>query len=220
MHRKAAQNNKRAKTITKFARAISIAAKLGGSTDPETNSKLKYALKAAQTAGVPKDVVKRALEKTQEKDNLEEITYEGYGPGGIAILVEAITDNRAKTAPEIRATFAKYGGTMSEPNTVAFMFSKMGLIECEMPESDYEEFFMHAAELDALEICDNQAFFRPESLQKAHETLEQKWQVITSEICFIPQNLIEAEQSESITKLINALEENESVQACWHNLKE
>lgn len=220
MHRKAAQNNKKAKIFSKLSRAITIAVKLGGSNNPELNSKLKLALRVAQTAGVPKDIVKRAIEKSAQAENEEEILYEGYAAGGIAILVEVLTDNKVRTASEIRSIFSKNGGVMAEPNSVAFMFDRVAQIECDVPEHEFDSFFEYAVEGNANEVIENMALFTPDQFHAAQEYLEAKWPVTNAELCYIPQNLIESDKSESFEKLINILEDNESVQNCWHNLKE
>ncbi len=216
MHRKAAQNKKKSKIFTKIAKMISTAAKEG--TDPETNIKLRYALKQAQLHDLPKDVVKKALDKINEKDNSEEIIYEGYFQK-IPILVETLTDNKAKTAPEIRAIFSKHKGSMSPPNTVMFLFAKQAVIICET--EDFDLFFEKAIENDAFEIFENQAFFSVENFHKAQESLERHFKIISAEICYIPKNYTEPESQEQIDglrKLLDAFEENDSVQNCWHNL--
>lgn len=238
MHRKAAQNNKRSKVITKISHAISVAAKMGGSINPETNAKLRIVLKQAQAASVPKDVIKRALDNASNKNakDLEEIIYEGYCHG-VAVLVVAITDNRNKTGPEMRATFSKYGGSIGQPNTVAFAFDKYAVIDCEIAQEQFDEFFADAVEAEANDILQTdvletesekpgiitvQAFFAPKNLHSAQEQLGAKWNVVSAELCYIPQNTVELSETEKETfeKMLNALEENESTIACWHNLKE
>lgn len=235
MHRKAAQNNKRSKVITKISHAISVAIKMGGSIDAETNSKLKFALKQAQAAFVPKDVIKRAIDSASNKDekNLEEVIYEGY-VSGVAILVMTITDNRNKTGPEIRAAFSKYGGTISTPNTVAFMFDKVGIIDCEIKKEQFDKFFEEAVMIDATDVMEDatqetyetegyitaRAFFASENLHKAQEQLDSNWKITSAELCYIPQTFVELNDKEGFYKMLNALEENESTIACWHNLKE
>jgi len=219
MHRKAAQNSKKAKIYTKISRAITLAIKAGGSIDPDSNPKLRLALRQAQVAGVPKEVIKRSIDKSAQADNEEEILYEGYAPGGIAVLVETITDNKVRTASEIRSIFSKYGGAMAEPNSVAFMFDKVAQIECEVPEDQFEAFFEYAVEGNATDVIENMAIFAPENYHSAQEYLETKFPVVNSEFCYIPQNLIENEKTEGFQKLIDVLEDNENVQNCWHNLK-
>lgn len=217
MHRKAAQNNKRAKIITKISRAISVAVQLGG--DPEANHKLKYALKLAQMESVPKDVIKRAIEKRQEKDDLEEIMYEGYANGGVAVLVETLTNNKTKTAAEIRAIFSKHNSALSEPNSVAFLFDRVAFIECKVEEKEYEEFFLHSMELDALDVFENATHFRVDDFHKAQDHMEKRWELTHAELRYIPKTLIELNNTDHFNKFISVLEDNESVQSIWHNLQ-
>jgi len=233
MHRKAAQNNKRSKVITKISHAISVAAKMGGSTDPATNAKLRIVLKQAHAASVPKDVIKKALDNASAKNakDLEEIIYEGYCHG-VGVLVVAITDNRNKTGPEMRATFSKYGGSIGQPNTVAFAFDKYSVIDCEITREQFDEFFADALEAEANDILETecqkpdmitaQAFFAPKNLHSAQEQLAAKWNIVSAELCYIPQNTVELNgtQKEEFEKMLNALEDNESTITCWHNLKE
>lgn len=231
MHRKAAQNKKRSKIITKLAHAISTAIKVGGSTDPEINSKLRLALKQAQQASVPKDVIKRAIESSNKDDKImEEIMYEGY-ISGVAVLIETLTDNKNKTAPEIRAAFNKYGGSISQPNAVAFSFDKVALIELEIAQDEFDIFFEYAIENDAIDVeefeSENadkifvQAKFKPEDLHKGQEAIDKKWEIENAQLAYIPQNMIELDEEAKKTfeKMLEIIEENESTQNIWHNLK-
>ena len=129
MHRKGAQDKKRAKIFTRLIRELTVAAKAGA--DPDSNPRLRTAIAAARAANMPKDNIDRVLKKAAgggEETNYEEIRYEGYGPGGVAIIVDALTDNRNRTASEVRAAFSKYGGNLGETNSVGFMFDRIGLI--------------------------------------------------------------------------------------------
>ena len=129
MHRKGAQDKKRAKIFTRLIRELTVAAK--ASADPDSNPRLRTAIAAARAANMPKDNIDRVLKKATgggEETNYEEIRYEGYGPGGVAIIVDALTDNRNRTASEVRAAFSKYGGNLGETNSVGFMFDRIGLI--------------------------------------------------------------------------------------------
>ena len=129
MHRKGAQDKKRAKIFTRLIRELTVAAKAGA--DPDSNPRLRTAIAAARAANMPKDNIDRVLKKATgggEETNYEEIRYEGYGPGGVAIIVDALTDNRNRTASEVRAAFSKYGGNLGETNSVGFMFDRIGLI--------------------------------------------------------------------------------------------
>ena len=129
MFRKGAQDKKRAKIFSKLAREITVAAKMGD-PDPEKNPRLRLAVKEAKSQSVPKDVIERAISKSQagEGDDYEEIRYEGYGPGGVAVIVEAMTDNRNRTASTVRSTFTKHGGNLGETGSVGFMFERKGQI--------------------------------------------------------------------------------------------
>ena len=129
MHRKGAQDKKRAKIFTRLIRELTVAAK--ASADPDSNPRLRTAIAAARAANMPKDNIDRVLKKATgggEETNYEEIRYEGYGPGGVAIIIDALTDNRNRTASEVRAAFSKYGGNLGETNSVGFMFDRIGLI--------------------------------------------------------------------------------------------
>lgn len=127
MHRKGAQDRKKAKIFNKIAREISLAVRTGGD-DPDTNSKLRAAIISARIANMPNERVQRAIKSITDAtaDNTEEIRYEGYGPGGVALIIDALTDNRMRTAPEIRAVMAKYGGNLGETNSVSFQFKRVG----------------------------------------------------------------------------------------------
>ena len=130
MHRKGAQDAKRAKVFTRLIREIQVAARMG-LPDPEMNPRLKSAVAAAKSANMPNDNIDRAIKRAVgdgEGENFEEIRYEGYGPGGVAIIVEALTDNRNRTASEVRAAFTKHGGSLGETNSVSFQFSRIGAI--------------------------------------------------------------------------------------------
>jgi YebC/PmpR family DNA-binding regulatory protein len=133
MHRKGAQDAKRAKVFTKLIRELTVAAR-SGLPDPESNPRLRSAIIAARNANMPKDTMERAIKRGIGGDdgaNYEEIRYEGYGPGGVAVIVEALTDNRNRTASEIRAAFTKHGGNLGETGSVSFMFERIGRIEYE-----------------------------------------------------------------------------------------
>jgi YebC/PmpR family DNA-binding regulatory protein len=129
MHRKGKQDAQRAKIFSKLAREITVAAK-AGLPDPDANSRLRLAIQNARAENLPKDNIERAIKKAAggDADNYDNVRYEGYGPGGVAVIVEALTDNRARTAPVVRSLFAKYGGNMGESGSVSFMFVRVGEI--------------------------------------------------------------------------------------------
>ena len=134
MHRKGAQDARRAKKFARLIKELQVAAR--SSTDPESNPRLRTALSACKSANMPKDNIQRVLNKANsgEQDNLEDIRYEGYGPGGVAIIVEALTDNRNRTASEVRSSFTKYNGNLGESGSVSYLFKNLGLIIYEKNE--------------------------------------------------------------------------------------
>ena len=143
MHRKGAQDAKRAKVFTRLIREIQVAARMG-LPDPEMNPRLKSAVAAAKSANMPNDNIDRAIKRAVgdgEGENFEEIRYEGYGPGGVAIIVEALTDNRNRTASEVRAAFTKHGGSLGETNSVSFQFSRIGAITLLGESADPDQVF-------------------------------------------------------------------------------
>ncbi|HCO89482.1 MAG TPA: YebC/PmpR family DNA-binding transcriptional regulator, partial [Alphaproteobacteria bacterium] len=130
MYRKGAQDKKRAKIFSRLSREITVAAK-SGLPDPDSNPRLRSAIAAARAQNMPKDNIERAIQKSQgaDADNFEEVRYEGFGPGGVSVIVEAMTDNRNRTAPEVRSAFQKNGGSMGESGSVAYLFDRVGSIE-------------------------------------------------------------------------------------------
>ena len=153
MHRKGAQDARRAKKFARLIKELQVAAR--SSTDPESNPRLRTALSACKSANMPKDNIQRVLNKANsgEQDNLEDIRYEGYGPGGAAIIVEALTDNRNRTASEVRSSFTKYNGNLGESGSVSYLFKNLGLIIYEKNEKfDVEEILDFAIENGATEV--------------------------------------------------------------------
>jgi YebC/PmpR family DNA-binding regulatory protein len=152
-HRKGRQDKARSKLFSKLAKEITVAAKMGD-PDPEKNPRLRLAVKEARTNSVPKDVIERAISKSQagEGDDYEEIRYEGYGPGGVAVIVEAMTDNRNRTASNVRSTFGKHGGNLGETGSVSFMFEKKGEILYLTSAGDEDTVMMAAIEAGAEDV--------------------------------------------------------------------
>ena len=148
-HRKGAQDKKRAKIFTRLIKELSVAAR--SSTDPASNPRLRSALAAARAANMPKDNIERVLKRAEggEGDAYEEIRYEGYGPGGVAFIVEAMTDNRNRTASEVRSSFSKFGGSLADTGAVSFMFDKVGQIIYPIETADAEAMFDAALEAGA-----------------------------------------------------------------------
>lgn len=154
MHRKGAQDAKRAKVFTKIIRELTVAAKTG-SPDPDANPRLRSAIVAARGANMPKDTMERAIKRgAGGEDNTvyEEMRYEGYGPGGVAVIVEALTDNRNRTAAEVRAAFNKYGGSLGETNSVSFMFERLGYIRFDKKVADESTIFDVGVEAGADQV--------------------------------------------------------------------
>ncbi|MCA8921758.1 MAG: YebC/PmpR family DNA-binding transcriptional regulator [Planctomycetes bacterium] len=225
-HHKAAQDKKRSKYFSKFSKAIMIAAKDGGG-DPDQNLSLRYAIDRAKAGNMPNDSIDRAIKKGTGEfgdKRFEEVIYEGYGAGGVAILVEALTDNRNRTAPEMRFTFSKYGGNMANKGSVAFMFDRQGLLAVE--GAPYDEVFEVAAEAGAEDVSDEDGMIAistpPEAFAAVKAALVAKgYTLSTAELGFVPQNYVtlEGKDAESVETLVSMLEDNDDVQAVHHNMQ-
>lgn len=221
MHRKGAQDKKRAKLFTKLIREIIVATK-SGLPDPDSNSRLRAAISAARVANMPKDKIENAINKANnpaEEENYEEIRYEGYAPGGVAMIVEALTDNRNRTASEIRAAFTKFGGSLGETGSVSFMFKRLGQIVYPVNKESTEAFFEASLEFNADDYTsDNQEhtiICSPDHFHEIKEKFEYKFGAPTSaEIIWQPINLIQVndQQAEKIMKMIEILEDCDDVQ--------
>ncbi|MBM7644704.1 YebC/PmpR family DNA-binding regulatory protein [Scopulibacillus daqui] len=229
-HRKNAQDAKRGKLFMKLAKDIFTAAKTGGG-DPDTNNALRTAIEKAKAANMPNDNITRAINKATGNINgatYEEITYEGYGPGGTAVMVEVLTDNKNRSASEVRHAFSKHGGNLGESGCVAYMFDKKGVITVEAADNvDEEALMLDAIEAGAEEMENEDGVFiiltQPEDFTQVRETLEsQGYRIEDAEVTMIPKTtttLSEADK-EKMMKLIDALEENDDVQDIYHNLNE
>jgi YebC/PmpR family DNA-binding regulatory protein len=229
-HRKGAQDAKRGKIFSKHAKAIMTAARLGGG-DPDMNLKLKYAIDKAKADNMPKDNIERAVKKgTGDLDgsNLEEVSYEGYGQGGVAIIVETLTDNRNRTGPEIKRVFEKKGGNLGEPGCVSWMFDRKSSFLVKGENLDEEKLMETVLELEAedyqaegdkfLIIGSPTDFGRIGKLLVEREDLELE----QSEITLIPKNTITLEDVEAAKKIIvlmEALDDHEDVQSCYANFE-
>lgn len=230
-NKKGKEDAKKGRVFTKMARYIMVAAREGGG-DPDYNPSLKMAIDKAKSYNMPNDNIERAIKKgTGEDDDThyEEVTYEGYGPSGIAVMVKALTDNRNRTAPEMRHAFDRNGGNLGTSGCVSFMFDKLGVLYLEKEEGvDLDEVMMVAidsgagdvdADEDGLEITTN-----PEDFAAVRDALEEAgYQPKMAEITYVPQNEVELtseEDVEKMEKLIDALEDNDDVQDIYHNWKE
>ncbi len=226
-HKKAIVDAKRGKIFTKIIREIIIAARLGGG-DPEKNPRLRKAIEAAKDANMPKDNVERAIKKGTgelEGESFEEITYEGYGPGGVAVYVDATTDNKNRTASEIRRIFSKHGGNLGESGCVSWMFKRRGYITVEKSKAPSEEkLFEIVVEAGAEDLKDDESSFviltAAEDLFEVAKALEENGiEITTKEIGMIPDTYIklEGKEAEQMLKLMETLEDHEDVQNVWAN---
>jgi YebC/PmpR family DNA-binding regulatory protein len=226
-HKKGALDAKRGKVFTKLIKEITVAARTGGTGDLDGNARLRKAVTDAKAQNMPNDTIDRAIKRgTGELEgvNYDEITYEGYGIGGVAVLVETMTDNRNRTVAEIRHLFSKNGGNMGEAGSVAWMFDKKGLIIVDKEAKSEEELFEIAIEAGADDMKDEgdiyEIYTAPENFDAVEEAI--KAAGITpqaSEISMIPQNYIklEGEDAKKMLKLYEAIDDNEDVQKVYAN---
>ncbi len=226
MHRKGAQDAKRAKTFTKLIREIITAARLG-QPDPAFNARLRSAIAAAKALNLPKANIESAVKRgssTNDGDNYDEIRYEGYAPGGIAIIVEALTDNRNRTASEVRAAFSKHGGALGETGSLTFMFDRIGLLEYPLTTASADAMFEAALEAGATD-CETDELVHsvicaPDDFNAVRDALAEKFgDAETGRLSWRPQNTVQVtgEQAEKLLKLIDVLEDNDDVQFVYGN---
>ena len=225
--RKAAQDSKRAAMFTKYAKAITVAAKDGG--DPEYNAGLRVAIEKAKAISMPNDNITRAIKKgTGELGgaSYEELSFEGYGAGGVAVIVECLTDNNNRTASFIRSTFDKYGGNLGTTGSVGFMFDERGVLVVERePGSDEDEMMMIALDAGAEDVKVEEEVYEiytaPNDFSTVREALEkQGLTFLSAEVQKIPQNTVEVTDPDTILKIqkmLDLLEENDDVQNVYHN---
>ena len=229
---KGAQDAKRAAAFTKIAKELIVAVKEGGGiTDPAHNSRLATIITKAKAANMPNDNIKRCLEKAAgagSGDSYETITYEGYGPGGVAVIVETMTDNRNRTAGNMRHHFDKFGGNLGASGCVAWSFDRKGVLVIDNEDGDYdeEEVMMDAmdAGVDDFEAEENcfTIYTTPDDFNDVVAKLE-KYTFVSAQIEMVPQNYQKLETEEQATqmqKLIDAMEDDDDVQNVWHNWEE
>jgi YebC/PmpR family DNA-binding regulatory protein len=227
-HRKGAQDKKRAKIFTKLVRDITSAAQFG--TDPAANPRLRGAIISARAQNLPKERIDRALkDDVQNINNFNDMRYEGFGAGGIAIIVEASTDNKNRTASEVRAAFTKYGGNLGETGSVNFMFDHLGIIKYDFTTTSKDEIFAIAIESGAIDVefdDDNEEYIIYTEISSFSDVLElmnQKYgPALEANIGWKPQNIImieEQEKAEKLLKMIDALEDSDDVQHVFGNYK-
>jgi YebC/PmpR family DNA-binding regulatory protein len=226
-HRKAATDAKRGKLFTKLLREITVSARLGGG-DPKSNSRLRSAVLEARSSSVPGDTIDRAIKKGTgelEGEAYEEVIYEGYGPGGIAILVEGMTDNRNRTTAEVRHLFTRHGGNLGDSGSVSWMFKRRGYFAIERGAMDEEKFMELALELGADDIAIEADHYEIltalEEYAAVQEELERRHVAVAiKELAMIPQTSmpLPADRVAQVMRLMESLEDNDDVQHVWANL--
>ena len=226
MYRKGAQDKKRAKVFSKLIRELTVAAK-SGLPDPDMNPRLRSAIAAARNANMPKDNIDRAIKRAVGGDddtNYEEVRYEGYGPGGVAVMVEGLTDNRNRTAAEVRSAFNKFGGSLGESGSVAFMFARLGMINFPADAGSADDVFEAALEAGAENVesrpdghevtCD------PDDFNTVREALETALgEPQSAELIWKPATTVAVDEgpAESLFKLIELLDDSDDVQSVSAN---
>ncbi|MBN2244594.1 MAG: YebC/PmpR family DNA-binding transcriptional regulator [Candidatus Aminicenantes bacterium] len=225
-HKKAAVDAKRGKMFTKIIRELAIAARMGGG-DPEANPRLRKAMSDARAVNMPSDNIKRAILKGTgqlEGSSYEELSYEGYGAGGVAIFVEAVTDNKNRTVSEVRHIFTRNGGNIGESGCVSWMFNRKGYIEVDKSQASEEKLLEIIMDANAEDLSDEGDNFEiitaPENLDNVVKALQDKnIELATSKLAYIPQTYVKVEgkQSQQVLRLMEELEDHDDVQNVWAN---
>ena len=227
MHRKGRQDAAKSKLFGKLAREITVSAKMG-QPDPAMNPRLRAAIIAARAENMPKDNIERAIKKAAgaDGDNFEETRYEGYGPGGVAVIVEVLTDNRNRTAGEVRAAFTKSGGNMAETGAVSFRFDRVGVIEYDAKAAGADAMFEAALEAGADDVVSSEAGHEIYASQDRFGTVAKALEAKFGEprkaaLVWRPQNTVavDDEQGEKLLKLIENLNEHDDVQNVYANFE-
>ena len=227
MHRKGRVDAVRSKVFGKLAREITVAAKLG-TPDPAMNPRLRAAVLAARAENMPKDNIERAVKKSQggDTETYDEIRYEGYAPGGVAVIVEALTDNNNRTAGEVRAIFTKAGGNLATTGAVSFMFDHLGVVEYDAKVATADQMLEAAIEAGAEDVISDenghQIVTKTDTLHEVAKALEAKFgEPRKSGMMWKPQNTVavDDEAGEKIIKLMDALDDNDDVQNVYANFE-
>ena len=228
MHRKGAQDKKRAKVFAKLSREITVAAK-SGMPDPDANPRLRGAIQAAKQQNMPNDRIDRAIQAGSpdgDSADYEAVRYEGYGPGGVAMIIEALTDNRNRTASDVRAAFGKHGGNLGESGSVSFMFDHIGSIAYPADAVDFDTLFEAAVEAGAEDVRGGQdqheVCCATDDLHAVSAALEEKFGAPeNATLDWRPQNMVPVseEHAQTIMKLIDTLEDNDDVQSVHSNFE-
>lgn len=225
---KGAADAKRSQIFTKIAREMIVAVKSGGGGDPNNNSRLAAVVAKAKAANMPNDNIKRTIERalgSGNADSFESVVYEGYGPCGVAVIVEALTDNRNRTAPEVRHYFDKYGGNLGATGCVSWSFDQKGVIVIEREDLDEDTMMMDALDAGADDMQTDGDYFEittsPEAFGDVLAKLEEKsYTFVSASVDMVPQNYVKLENPEDVKnmeKLIELLEDNDDVQNVYHN---
>ncbi len=228
MYRKGAQDKKRARLFGRLIREVTVAAR-SGLPDPDANPRLRAAISAARAANMPKDNIERAIKRVaggEDDTNYEEIRYEGYGPGGAAIIVEALTDNRNRTASEVRAAFGKHGGSLGETNSVSFMFDRVGMIVFDPEAAGADEMFDAAAEAGAENVDStaegHEIVCTPDDFSAVRDALAERFgDPREARLTWKPQSAvtIDEDAAGSLLKLLDTLDDNDDVQQVSANFE-
>ncbi|HET9369371.1 MAG TPA: YebC/PmpR family DNA-binding transcriptional regulator [Vicinamibacterales bacterium] len=225
-HKKGAADAKRGKIFTRIIKELTVAARNGGG-DPDMNPRLRTVIADAKAVNMPAENIKRAIRRgTGEEEGVtyDEVTYEGYGPGGVAVIVETLTDNRNRTVGEIRHTFTKYGGNLGEANSVAWMFEKKGLITVAKEKASEEALMSAVLDAGADDMRDDGSAWEIVSAPDAHQSVVDAVKALnvepdSAQIAMLPQNYIklEGKQAQQMLKLMEALEDHDDTKNVWSN---
>ena len=227
---KGAADAKRSAAFTKIAKEIIVAVKQGGSGDPNNNSRLATVIAKAKAANMPNDNIKRTIDKalgSGNTDNYESVTYEGYGPGGVAVMVETLTDNRNRTAADLRHYFDKNGGNLGAMGCVGFLFSQKGVIDISLEDKDADEAMMDALDAGAEDFDAGEEAAEittdPENYSAVVKAMEEKgYEILSDDLAMVPMTttrLTDPDQLKAMGKLLDSLEDNDDVQNVWHSLE-
>ena len=225
---KGAADAKRSQVFTKIAKEMIVAVKTGGSGDPANNSRLATVIAKAKAANMPNDNIKRTIDRalgSGSTDAYENVTYEGYGPSGVAVIVEALTDNRNRTAPMVRHLFDKYGGNLGATGCVSWSFDQKGVIVIEKEDLDEDTVMMDALDAGAADFEAQEEVFEitttPDAFAGVLSALEDKgYAFLSAEVAMVPQNYVKLENEDDVKnmeKLIELLEDDDDVQNVYHN---
>jgi YebC/PmpR family DNA-binding regulatory protein len=225
-HKKGAADAKRGKLFSKLIKEITIAARMGGG-DADSNPRLRTAVNTARNANMPKENIERAIKRGTGEiagAQYEEVTYEGYGPGGVAVLVEALTDNKNRTVAEVRHIFDKYNGNLGETGCVAWMFDKKGIISLPQEGTDEDELMEVALDAGAQDVVREGASYEvhsePADFEPVRKAIEEKgWTIELAEISMIPQTTVrlDGKKAEQMLKMMDALDDNDDLQKVYAN---